>query len=417
MFKKRLAVIILVLLMTGILAYSYPVVQPVKAQLECDQTCDVENMDQEQAATCLQRNIDCYREKISEKQSQANTLQNTIAVINGQVQLQKWQVAQTQAEIYYLEKEIVELGERIDGLSLSLDSLTGMLLERVQASYKQFRTKPLLALFAMDDFTTFVTQYKYLQQAEKQTATAMAEAENQRLLYDEQKSLKEVKQNALEGKRLQLQTQQQELEAKKRNEEKILAETKNDEATYQRLLAEAQKEINSFRSYVTSVVGSSVCLDSPQPQPDGYFYSQRDSRWCKKTIGNSSDTVGAVGCLISSTAMIWQKHGHNTNPEIIASNPNYFWLNTAYMKHPLPAPPGYTYARYNYYSANLIDDQLKEDRPVIVHLAIGGAGHFVVLKSGQNGDYTMNDPVFGPDLNFASKYTIGMINSIRTFTP
>jgi len=88
-------------------------------------------------------------------------------VINGQVQLQKWQVAQTQAEIYYLEKEIVELGERIGGLSLSLDSLTGMLLERVQASYKQFRTKPLLALFAMDDFTTFVTQYRYLQQAEK----------------------------------------------------------------------------------------------------------------------------------------------------------------------------------------------------------------------------------------------------------
>jgi hypothetical protein len=292
-----------------------------------------------------------------------------------------------------------------------------MLIERVQASYKQTKVNPLLVLFATDSFSNFISQYHYLQQAEKQTARAMEEAENQRVLYDEQKNIKEVKQEQLEQKRLQLQAQQQELERKRQSKEKLLSETQNDEATYQKLLYEAQQEIASLKSYVSSAVGSSVCLSSPQPQPDGWFYSQRDSRWCANLIGNSNETIGAVGCLISSTAMIWEKHGHDTNPEILANNPNYFWLNTAYMKNPLPAPPGYTYHRYDYYDQDLIDDEIDEDRPVIVHLAIGGAGHFVVLKEGQDGDYIMNDPIFGPDLPFEKHYMLSMIDSIRTFTP
>jgi peptidoglycan hydrolase CwlO-like protein len=404
--------------------FTFAAFSTVQAESDCDLECNLEEMNAEEydecqakKNSCLQKQIKEYKDKIDSLQNQAQTLKGAINLINGQIELQELQIRHTQYEIYQLEKEISELSERIEGLSLSLDSLTSMLIRRVQASYKQYRTSPLIALFTTDHFSSFISQYKYLQQAEKQTAKAMEEAENQRLLYDEQKTLKQVKQQALEEKRQQLQGQQAELERQKQSKEKLLAETNNDEATYQRLLAEAQREVASLKRYVTSQIGTAYCLSGPAPQPDGWFYSQRDSRWCNQLIGNSNETIGAVGCLISSTAMIWQKHGHKIDPPTIASNPNNFWLNTAYMKNPLPSPPGYKYTRYDYRDLDLIDQELDKDRPVIVHLNMGGPGHFVVLKKGEDGDYIMNDPVFGPNLAFDKHYSVSMIDSIRTFTP
>lgn len=389
------------------------------AQDACRQECDQEERESDEYFDCLQDKKNCLKDAIDEKQAQAQTLTGAINLINGQISLQQLQVSQTQAEISYLEKELADLSERITGLSLSLDSLTGMLIKRVQATYKQYRTKPLLALFTTDKFSNFVNQYKYLQQAEQQTALAMEEAETQKALYDEQKTLKEIKQQQLEEKRQQLQAQQQELQQARSEKERLLAQTKNDEATYQRLLAEAQAEINSIRAYTQSVFGSSYCLTSPAPQPDGWFYSQRDSRWCGYRIGNSNDTIGSVGCLVTSTAMIWKKHGTDASPVTIASNSGFFNLNTAYMILPTPPPPGYTSSTYGR-DLGIIDSELEAGRPVIVKLSVyftSVGTHFVVLKSGSDGNYVMNDPLYEADMSFGSKYSTNQISSVRVFRP
>ena len=369
--------------------------------------------------TCLETEKKRLQEKLDQAKSESKTLSGAIGVINSQAQLQRLQVAQTQAEISSLVKEIEELGERIEGLSLSLDRLSGMLIERINSSYKRQRTSSILAMFTNGDFSSFIAQIKYLKQAEKQTAMAMELAENQRLLYDEQKNLKEIVQEKLEDKRIQLQVQQRELEQSRVEKERLLAQTKNDEATYQRLLAQAQAEINSIRAYSQALFGSSYCLDSPAPQPDGWFYSQRDSRWCGTSIGNSNDSIGAVGCLVTSTAMIWKKHGQDVSPASIAANTSFFSLNTAYMVLPTPAPPGFKSEVFGRDLA-LIDKELAEGRPVIVRLSVyftSVGTHFVVLKSGSNGEYVMNDPLYQADMSFNSKYSTGQITSVRTFRP
>lgn len=354
--------------------------------------------------------------KIANSQQQAQTLTNAINIINTQAQLQQIQIAQTQNEINLLEKELTNLNERINGLSLSLDRLTQILIVRSQAAYKLTRTSPMIALFTSNNFPEFISQLRYLQEAEKQIARAMQEAENQRLLYNEQKNLKEVKQAQLEEKRAELEKQRREVEQNRASKQKLLAETKNSEATYQQLLAQAQRELASYRDFVTSQFGSSYCTSGPVAQPDGWFYSQRDSRWCNTRIGNSQETIGSVGCLITSVAMIWKKYGNDINPVSIGSNPNNFVLNTAYMSTP-PSPPGYAYTRYTGQNLSVIDQELSAGRPVIVHIASGRDGHFIVLKSGVNGSYTMNDPLYEADLPFGSKYALLQIDSVRTFTP
>lgn len=392
---------------------------------ECN---DKKENDEGAYTSCLNDMTVELQGKIATSQQQAQTLTNAINIINTQAQLQQIQIAQTQNEINLLEKELINLAERINGLSLSLDRLTQILIVRSQASYKQTRTSPILALFTSNNFPEFITQLRYLQEAEKQIARAMQEAETQRLLYNEQKDLKEIKQAQLEEKRAELQKQRQELEQNKANKQKLLAETKNSEATYQRLLHEAEQELSSYKSFVLST-GQLGCASSPVPQPDGWFYSQRDPRWCKTSIGNSSWTIGSVGCYITSVAMIWKKYGNNTNPVSISSNPNNFWLDGAYMKSPPPIPPGYKYYQldldknqgvYTQNLLNVIDKELNEGRPTIVKITVSfnsDGTHFIVLKSGNNGKYIMNDPLYEADLPFDSKYSTSQITSVRTFTP
>ncbi len=387
------------------------------AQVDIDIECDQDSDDYQE---CMNEKKDLLEEKIDQSQQQAQTLNNAINLINNQTELQRLQIAQTQAEISRLERELADLSERIEGLVLSLDRLSEMLIVRAQAVYKQKRTHPLIALFTSNTFSEFINQYEYLKQAERQIARAMQEAESQRLLYDEQKSLKEIKQAQLEEKRRDLQAQQYELEKNKQAKQRLLADTKNDEVTYQKLLREAQRELASYRSFVTAQFGSAYCLDSPAPQPDGMFFSQRDSRWCNTAIGNSSYSIGAVGCLITSTAMIWQNYGHSITPVDIARDPSNFVLNTALMRNPIAAPPGYTYNRSDKRDLDLIDQELEANRPVIVRVSVTFnryATHFIVLKSGSNGDYIMNDPLYKADMNFSDKYTTGQITSVRTFTP
>ncbi|MEA2056451.1 MAG: hypothetical protein U9O78_01900 [Patescibacteria group bacterium] len=402
----------------------------VIAEEDCSKyNCESLGVDSEDFNSCekdknkceeLKNEIKDLEKKIDQKQGEAQTLENAISVINGEVRLQQLQISQTLNEIGQLTREIGDLANRIDGLSLSLDKLTDMLIARIQQSYKQQRTTPLIALFTTESFKKIISQYKYLHQAEIQTASAMEQAENQRLAYDQQKDLKEVKQTALEEKQQELQTQKAALEIKKASKQKLLNETNDDEATYQKLLYEAKTELDSLSNYVNSQVGSETCLASSPTQPDGWYYSQRDPRWCRQHIGVSSMSIGEVGCLITSVAMIWQKHGHSTTPAIIGANPNYFSAARgleAYMKRPFPTPLGYTSRRYYSYNQSIIDQEINAGRPVIVHVAFGRDGHWVVLKEGNGGNYIMNDPLEGSNIPFGNKFGTYQIDTTVTFTP
>src|SRR5690606_11424641 len=137
---------------------------------------------------------------------------------NGQISVQELQIIQTQTEIGRLERQIDELTDRIAGLDISLDNLSGLLVKRVGEHYKRQYHNPMLTLLTRGSINVVVSEYKYLQQAQEQTARAMQMAETQRLSYDEQKALKEEAQTELADKQAELESQQNQL-AKQRAEQ------------------------------------------------------------------------------------------------------------------------------------------------------------------------------------------------------
>ena len=376
---------------------------------DCDQRYKCNESDSNYQV-CLTDLRNCWQEKVDTTRSEANTLQSAINIINGQIRVQSLKVQQTVAEINSLEKEITELSERIEGLGISLNRLSEILIKRIRESYKQSRLPYKNNIFASESFNDFVSQYRYMNLAQDQTLDLMKRTELQRLTYNQQKELKETKQQEVEKKRQELQSQKNILDFQKASKDELLKQTKSSESIYQQKLAEATAELNSLKAFSSSKSGSVL---SEQNSPDGWFFSQRDQRWANYMIGSSNMSIMEVGCLISSTAMIKKKFGENINPMIIASSSNYFFSNTAYMLRPWPTPSGYYY-QYNTYSQSTLDSRLNEN-PVIVKLSAGPYGsHFIVIKEKRDGQYIMHDPWEGYDKKFSDFYSLSQIQQIAS---
>jgi peptidoglycan hydrolase CwlO-like protein len=258
---------------------------------------------------CNKTKQSCWQAKINDKQQQANTLANVIAVINGQIVVQELQIKQTKLEIEKLEREINDLSERISGLNVSLDRMTDVLIQRVDANYKRRSTNPLDLLLISDSIGSFFSRYKYLQIAQKHTAELMQQAETQKMDFDTQKALKEKKQEEVDKKRSLLQQQQNQLTQQRADQQTLLTQTKNDEARYQEELAKTLAEEQAVKSIfagngseakvgdvkqgdkiATIISGSSPCSngthlhfevvkDNSQQNPAGYLRSVESMIW------------------------------------------------------------------------------------------------------------------------------------------
>ncbi len=359
-----------------------------------------------------------FTKKLNELGSAKNTLANQIKIIDSQVQLTLLKITQTQNSIKTLEKEIADLTVKIDNLDVSLNELTAVYINQISQNYKlQKKLSPVSGFFFNKSFNSFLEQYKYISVLQKNSQDTIVSMETVRTNYDIQKEAKNKKQIELEDLKKTLASQQVSLDKQKKSKNALLETTKNDEKKYQQLLTQAQSQLAALKSFSSSAGGSSCLSSSPGEGSDHNFYSQRDPRWCKQYIGNSKDTIGEVGCFISSVSMVYKKLNSDITPSAYAANSSNFWSNTAYMSAPSP-PSGYTYKQVAY-SASTVDNELKAGRYVIAQMRMTSTAvgmHFVVIIDGSNGNYKIHDPWYGPDQNLNEHYSVGLIMSLRLIT-
>ncbi len=246
--------------------------------------------------------------------------------------------------------------------------------------------------------------------------------DKQKRLFEETKEQEEELKQQLESQRVTLEGYKVDLENQKSSKEQLLKDTKNDEAEYQRLLNKAKEELDSYAAFVNAAGGGVIGPNGLGGGEDGWYYSQRDSRWANDYIGNSSYTVFHAGCLVTSVSMMHKYYGYSVEPDDIADHDAYFSFGD--MRIPWPAPSGRSYALLfwgsnyaNGYKEDKIDNELDNGNPVIVgvHAANSAGTHFIVLFDKDDGDYIMHDPYYGPDLNFSDYYNTGLIFEVVAF--
>lgn len=382
-----------------------------------------QNEDQEKVEDLLDE-IEEYEEKIEELQGEANTLSREIESFDTQINLTQLKIqnsinkiAETEREITRLAGDIDKIVDRIDIIQERIEYQEDVLRERIRERYKTRETSPVMILFGSNTLEDLVKKASYLRVMEAQDSKVLGQMRDTKDTYNRQKGLFEdakAEEEQLQAQLIQekanLDAYRNELEAKRAEKDRLLDITQNDEEKYQELLEEAREELESYSAFVTASGLGIIGPNGLGGGEDGWYYSQRDSRWANDYIGNSSYTVYQSGCLVSSVAMVHTYYGHDLDPGDLADEDEYyFWGN---MLIPWPAPNGLDYELLGYgYPESDIDEELDRDNPVIVGIYANNAAgtHFVVLIDGEDGDYEMYDPIYGPDLDFGDYYSTSQI--------
>ncbi len=131
---------------------------------------------------------------------------------------------------------------------------------------------------------------------------------------------------------------------------------------------------------------------------------QNDETWKKTALGNSSETIGGWGCLLTSVTMMLNGMGYNETPVtvnekmkkaggfkeafFIPSVLPYVWSNCAYRDmQPCETSPA---------PIALIDAAVAAGKPVILQVdwnkQTGIQTHFVLVKERKGNDYSLYDP-------------------------
>lgn len=372
-------------------------------------------------AECANNNIsvaDCpgyLQNKVNQLQGQADTLSSQIAVMDSQISLTQARIYATEQQISTLTLNINTASQKINDLQSSLSNLTNVLMNRIVATYEVGSIQPMQILLTSGTVGNFLQQLNFLKIAQahdKQLLYDTVQAKND---YQNQKQIYEDQKKQVEDLKAQLEAYNSQLAAEQQSKKQLLAETQGSESVYQSLLSQAKAQLAGFSGFAQRQGGASILYNQTVCDDWGCYYNQRDAQWGNVSLNSSVGTpysIASAGCLLTSMAMVYTHYGHRSvTPLSINSNPNNFAsYYPAFLNRTIVAD-GAQSTRVSSY----IDPTLASGNPVIVGMQYAnGDTHFVVLLSGSNGNYMMNDPFTpnGHNIPFTSHYSMNMIYEV-----
>jgi peptidoglycan hydrolase CwlO-like protein len=362
------------------------------------------------AISALNQKIAQYQSELKKLGSDKKTLQAAIqsldlqkGQVEAQVQLTQHQIGTTQTEIQTLDQQIDSTNKII---ASNKEQLAGYMQE-IQQHADEPIILQLLAADSLSDFWQDIESVTKLTNTLHQKSVELQA--QQQSLTDAQAKIQQQK-DSLTAQNQSLTSQQLTLSATANSKTDLLSQTKSQESEYQKLLASAKKQLDSFSAFTKNAGGSGSVGTQTSCDAWGCYYNQRDSAWGKQALNGTQYTLASDGCLITAVAMVMTHYGINgVTPASINANPaNFASYYPAYLQYTVTAG-GATATR----KSVDIDSTLAAGDPVIVGMNVYGGTHFVVLVSGSGGNYIMRDPYVsgGKDIAFTSHYSTKMIYS------
>ncbi|MEX2012980.1 MAG: hypothetical protein WD967_01090 [Candidatus Levyibacteriota bacterium] len=358
--------------------------------------------DNSQAAADLQNKINELQGKVNELRGQANTLSSQIAVLDNQINLTELRIQANKQQITDLTLDIDTADKKIDNLQDSLENLSQAFIRGTRDAYITGGTPPLENLLLSKDAQNLIdniARRKIIQEHYRKIILETTVARND---YENQKDILEDKKKQIEALKKQQEDYSAQLDQQKGDKQRLLAETRGSEATYQQLLSQARAQLAALSNFATSRFGTSLVPHQELSDSWGRYYNQRDTNWGNNTIGSSPETIAAVGCLLSSYAMVVTHFGGSTSPPDVAANSGNFWFSTALFLKPGPSANGHGVTAVNGPSLDQLREALNSGKAVIAGLSYDGgpvADHWVVLRATDGDSFRINDPLYGGAMN------------------
>lgn len=221
----------------------------------------------------IESKIKSYEKKLNELRGKESTLQNEIEYMDNQIYLTELRIqssitniAKTQEKITKLAGDIESLGAQIDKLEKSIDHQENVLGSRMRERYKDREETVFMLIFGGDTLNQIISKSEYLKVMEindnkliKQMGETKKSFEEQKKIFTEKKNEAESLKRQLEVEKANLDSYRNTLEDQKDMKKSLLAQTQNDEAKYQKMLADAKRELNQ-------IIGAVSVLKDQKPK-------------------------------------------------------------------------------------------------------------------------------------------------------
>lgn len=356
----------------------------------------------------LNKQIAQYQAQLLKADADKKTLQDAIRVLDLKRKTVEKQVSATQSQIAATQVQIKQLGLNIADTQSAIDSNRAAIAEDLRNLAKT-EERPLIAqLLATESLADTWTDADAILQVQDAIRERVLELKNHKDSLAASQAATLQKKDALTSQKNTLTAQQKSLTQTTKTKAQLLAETKAQEATYQKLLAQAKAQLASFSTFSQNAGGSGLLANQTSCDSWGCYYNQRDSAWGNDPLNGTQYKLKSDGCLVTSMAMVLTHYGYRSvTPVSINSNPsNFAAYYPAYLLYTINVA-GITATR----KSALIDATLRTGNPVVVGVYAYGGTHFVVLTSGSGGNYLMRDPYVAnaKDISFSAHYKVANI--------
>ena len=183
---------------------------------------------------------------LQEKQNQVRTLSDQLVFMDAQITTVQEQINILEGQIKKTNEEIVQTNAQIVEVQQKLSKQQELLKEYIVEIYSSRNTSTFEMIASSNNFSEYMNQAEYVEKIQEKIN------ENVKIVKDLQRQL-ETKKKELDAQKSQTESLQkdqnqkkQALEVQKGEKQKILYQTKGEEANYQNMLADArEKEVQA----------------------------------------------------------------------------------------------------------------------------------------------------------------------------
>jgi peptidoglycan hydrolase CwlO-like protein len=364
--------------------------------------------DDKKKCEILEKKAEDYQDLIDINNKQQSTLQKQMEIID--------------LEQVKTQKELSTTKSRAEELAIKINSLEGdikykenlmnyqkLILAGMMQSYYEYYQQGILDLVLINrNFSAILNQSDYLEQTSLKINEILESIEKIKTELEKQQGDLVDKKEENEKTKQELERKKSELLTNEAQKQNLLIKTQGEEAKYHQLLSrvEAQKrELFNFSeasnlAEVDASVGNYAKPDSKYWASTDWYFSQKDSRWGNKTIGNSNSLMKDYGCAVTSVSMTFRFAGASIDPGKMSKQKIFYY---DLIKWPASWNPDIELtSSINHGNINwkTIDKEIANQHPVIVFIkkTNGRGGHYVVIHNKNSKDYIVHDPYFGSNL-------------------
>lgn len=209
----------------------------------------------------LQQKIDDCEGNIEKNQAQAKTLEGEIAVFENEISQIQYEIRQIDLTIQESTLNIGEIDGRIAELEDQIEQKKVILAEQIRLVEEYDRNSLLEIILREDNFSDFFDEVNALENTQKGIQNVLINVQNLKEDLSGQKEEKEVEREQ-QYQLKNLQTIQKRTVARKQDEkEDLLAETKGQEAAYQKMIQDAEKNITDIKEQLSLLDKYDITLD------------------------------------------------------------------------------------------------------------------------------------------------------------